>query len=71
MKTMILAAAAALALGVGTASAQGIGAGIHEPMYGQKWVQQQLAERHNTNTAHPEKSAREVPFWNFWSKRGS
>ena len=72
MRTMFLAAAAVLALGVGTASAQGIGAGVTAPMYGQKWAQIQQAERQNA-TAHratSEKSAREVPFWNFWSKRG-
>jgi hypothetical protein len=73
MRTMFLAAATMLALGVGTASAQGIGAGISAPTYGQKWAQTQLAERHNATAQRTssEKSAREVPFWNFWSKRGS
>jgi hypothetical protein len=73
MRTMFLAAVAVLALGVGTASAQGVGAGITAPTYGQKWSEIQLAERHNA-TAHAatsEHAAREVPFWKFWSKRGT
>jgi hypothetical protein len=73
MRTMFLAAAAVLALGVGAASAQGVGATATAPGYGQKWAQIQLAERQNATarTATHEKAAREVPFWNFWSKRGS
>jgi len=73
MKTMFLAAAAVLALGVGAANAQGIGATATSPAYGQKWAEIQQAERLNA-TAHavtPQKDAREVPFWKFWSKRGS
>jgi hypothetical protein len=74
MKTMFLAAAAVLALGVGAVNAQGVGATATSPGYGQKWAEMQRADQlsaANARTATPEKAAREVPFWNFWSKRGS
>ena len=73
MRTMFLAAAAVLALGMGAANAQGIGATATSPGYGQKWAEVQRAERLNAtaHTATPDKYAHAVPFWNFWSKRGS
>jgi len=42
-------------------------------MYGQKWAEIQRAERltATAHTASPEKHAHAVPFWNFWSKKGS
>ncbi len=73
MKTMFLAAAAVLALGVGAANAQGIGATATSPGYGQKWAEAQRADHLSVANAHAthERDAHQVPFWNFWSKRGS
>ena len=73
MRTMLLTAAAVLALGVGAANAQGVGATATAPGYGQKWAEIQRAERLNAtaHTATSDKYAHAVPFWNFWSKRGS